>query len=316
MVKNKITIKKSITIYENHLNVVGKANTTIEAYANDMFIFYNFIKIKLNNKIAYTNQIKIQHLELYKEYLRNDCKYQLSTASRKFNCLRHYLKYLNNLSYINPEIIFFLNNDKFGNSKKDKFTDKIKLLSDETVKNILIKLENSNKNNKFRDNCIIRLLIFTGMRRSEILNLQWKHLNLSTGELTIFRPKSSTVDTVQLCNTLIYYLTEYRRINYSNNAFNVQEYIFTGKEKDKTLSKCAYNNLIKIYTKEFRDLDGNKITGHTFRHTFITNCIRNDIPLPVIQRFVGVDLLTLQYYTHLVTTDTKPVNETLEKLYA
>ena len=165
MRNNIITFKESLEVFKNNLIINNNSPNTIEAYLTDMNIFINFISDKLNNKIYYTYDIKIIHLEEYKNYLINHCNYKIKTCSRKYNCLRRYLRVLNTYEYINPILINYISSDKFGNTKRDKFSNNIKLLSDSTVIQILHNLNNSSKANKLRDTCIIKLLLYLGLRR-------------------------------------------------------------------------------------------------------------------------------------------------------
>ena len=54
------------------------------------------------------------------------------------------------------------------------------------------------------------------------------------------------------------------------------------------------------------------ITSRTFRHSFITHLIRNDVPLIKIAMYTGhKDLETLKIYTHLVASDTNDISALL-----
>ncbi|MDB2105341.1 tyrosine-type recombinase/integrase [Clostridium paraputrificum] len=312
---NNLTINKSITEFIQYLHVNNNAESTINCYSHDMNIFLDFIAKILNNKIRYTYELKPIHLEQYKKYLRNDCNYCIKTSSRKYNCLRSYIKYLAIYNLVDNNLVTFLSNDTFGNTKRDKFSYSNPVISDENIKNILKIIDNCNNNNQIRDKTILLLLITLGMRRNEILNLKWDHINFKSKEITIVREKNSNVDTICLQDNVFELLKTHYKICINSNKGITPKYIFYGRSPDKPLSVCAYNNIIKIYTKDMLDANGNKITGHAFRHTFITNCIRSKVPLPTIQKIVGVDLSTLEYYTHLVSQDTKLVNMLLTNKY-
>lgn len=229
--------------------------------------------------------------------------------------MRRYLKILNNYGYVNPILITYLSNDKFDNRKRDKFTPNIKILSDSTVIQIFKNLNSSTKKNKLRGSCVIKLLLYLGLRRDEVLNLQWKQINFISNEITIIRNKNSSINTVTIPKSLRCDLKTYYNICYTKNRGILPTYVFYGKNIDKPLSVASYNNLINIYTSNLNDVDGNLITGHTFRHTFITNCIKNNAPLADIQMYTGLDIKTLQYYTHLTANYNSKVAEILDTLY-
>ena len=140
---NNLTINKSITEFIQYLHVNNNAESTINCYSHDMNIFLDFIAKILNNKIRYTYELKPIHLEQYKKYLRNDCNYCIKTSSRKYNCLRSYIKYLAIYNLVDNNLVTFLSNDTFGNTKRDKFSYSNPVISDENIKNILKIIDNN-----------------------------------------------------------------------------------------------------------------------------------------------------------------------------
>lgn len=73
---------------------------------------------------------------------------------------------------------------------------------------------------------------------------------------------------------------------------NPNDYIFS------IGSKKIDNNIIEIYQK----LNIRKISNHTLRHTFITRCQETNIPIYVVQSWVGHEkgsVVTTKIYTHL-----------------
>ena len=311
----KITLKKGIEIFINDLIVNNKSNNTIEAYKTDMKIFLEFIDEVLNKRITYTYELKTSHLEDYKSYLIINRGYSIRGASRKYNCLRSYIKTLNKYNLVDLSILIYLSNDSFANKKKDKFTDKIKLISNETIEKILENLENSNKSLKYRDVCVIKLLLYLGLRRSEILNLKWNQIDFINNTIKIIRNKNSTINIVNLPTPIIEDLKKLNKISIAENKGILPNYVFHSVNIDKPLSICAYNNIISLYTKNLKDIDGNKVTGHAFRHTFITNCIRKNIPLSEVMVLTGLDLKTIEYYSHIVPNNTLKFNSLVNNLY-
>lgn len=315
MREEKITFNKGIEIFINDLIVNNKAKNTIEAYKTDMDIFLEFIDKVLNKKIIYTCDLKTSHLEDYKTYLIVKRGYSIRGASRKYNCLRSYIKTLNKYNLIDISIFLYLSSDSFGNKKKDKFTDKIKLISTETVEKILENLENSKKNLKYRDKCIISLLLYLGLRRSEIINLKWNQIDFIKDTIKIIRNKNSTISIIDLPAIIRDDLQTLNKLSLAENKGLLPTYVFYGKCTDKPLSICSYNNIISLYTKNLTDIDGDKITGHAFRHTFITNCIMKNIPLSEIMVLTGLDLKTIEYYSHIIPNNTLKFNSLVNNLY-
>ncbi|MFL0251142.1 tyrosine-type recombinase/integrase [Clostridium neuense] len=300
MTKNfNITIKHSIDIFIKSLQVEGKAKQTIVSYTTDIKIFYKFIQQELSNKIRYVSDIGYFHLELFKEYLNKN--YCFSSTCRKYNCLRTYLRIMHRFDYINEDIIKKLNTDKFGNQRREK---KLKVseirngvISQEVRNLILQRVENDKSKNKYRDIALIHILNH-GLRRSEVLYLKWSDFNFSNKTMNIWRPKNCNFDTVRISDNAVKALEQHFRISSFSNSLN---------DKVFSISTTPYNKIINKYTYGLLSETGKRITGHSFRHTFITTMIRKNVSLSKIQRYVGISLEVLEQYTHLNFNDTDEI---------
>jgi integrase len=83
------------------------------------------------------------------------------------------------------------------------------------------------------------------------------------------------------------------------------DYVFKSRQSNK-LSKSAFNSIIVkwVNVSGIQKQKNYKITAHTFRHTFITLCIRANIPDTKIIEYTGhKDINSLDVYKHLCTTD-------------
>lgn len=301
-----ITIKESIEIFVKGIIVDNKAEATVKAYKTDMQIFYNFIKTTLNNRVRYVNDLRYVHLEMYKEFLIE--KYDIKTASRKYNCLRTYFKTLYRFNYINDDLIRIIKSDTFGNKKRDKISE-ISYISDETLKTILNRVKSNTSKNKYRDIAIFEILLM-GLRRSELLELRWSDIDFFECTMFIRRSKTSNCNTVELSKTAFEALKKYYRIDMSSTRRN--EYVFcSGSGK---LSLTAFKSIVSKYTAGLTTVTLQDITPHSFRHTFITKMIKEGIAHEVIQKYVGVTLETLQTYTHLNHKDTSSVAHILDSI--
>ncbi len=305
----KITIKQSCNVFIKALETENKAPQTITAYGVDIQVFYNFIKENLNNKVRYACDLKYYHLELYKEFLNS--QYAFRTACRKFNSLRTYIRIMHRCSYISNDIVVKLNTDKSGNRRRDKnicLNEITKhILSKETLREIFRRVKNDTTKNKYRDLAMFYILSY-GLRRSEILQLTWEDFNLSEHTMLIKRPKTSTFDNVSISNDAVEALKQH---------FRMCSLCDTLTTKVFNIGTTPYNNIIKKYTKGLQTESGNsKITGHSFRHTFITLMVRAGKDLPFIQQYVGTTLETLQIYTHLSVRDSVQIVNVLEQILA
>lgn len=297
----KITFISTFKLFSNYLYTKQKAINTILAYENDMKLFYTFLHEKLNNKIRYINDFTRVETFQYQEYLIqlvDDGVISLNTAFRKYNTLKTFFRFAHE-KYGIPNI---LKGDTWGNSKKLHKDDFYLILDQEHIQHLLKTLQDSTTKNKYRDLVIFIMLITTGCRREDVLNLQFADIDYTRNELLLYHNKTSSGKVVQLPPLLKQALINYEKANPCTDptAFVVRS------RHANSLSESRYSDIIKEWVKKsgIQNLYKKDITGHAFRHTFVTNCIRNNISDQKIMDYTGhLDSKSLENYKHLVSND-------------
>lgn len=304
----KITVLQSIDFFKKSIEVEGLSSATIKSYLTDMNMFYAFVKEVLNNNVRYICDLRYHHLEQYKEYLRS--KYEMRTSARKYNCFRKYIKKMCASGFIDKDIVLAINNDNFGNSRRDKncafATIRKQILSKETLNVILNRIKEDTSKNKYRNFALFHILCL-GQRREDILSLKWTDLNFTEKTMNIYRKKTNTFDIVQIPNSAVESLKQLYKIDMLTQSLT--QYVFN-------LCKNSYNSVIQKYTNGLMTETGdNEITGHTFRHTFVTHMIRAGVDLSIIRQYTGQSLETIQIYTHLSVRDSHKAVAVLNNLF-
>jgi site-specific recombinase XerD len=137
------------------------------------------------------------------------------------------------------------------------------------------------RKNFIRDKLIISMLYYTGIRRSELLSLDWGDLNLEKSFLTVKNGKGRKSRVIpmhpNLANLIDDYLTS--RLPLSCSA------LFTG-EQGKRLSRASFTNLINMYVR-VSGLSKKGYTAHSFRHSFATHLVEAGVDLFKLQRLLG-----------------------------
>lgn len=312
----KTTFQKAKLNFETYLYKEGKAKGTITAYHSDLETFIDFLRYELGWKIRYIDQFTWTENEQYKNYLQakvNDGELKKTTAVRKYNAMKTYFAYLSE-EYGIENIVY---GDKWGNKKnaitwenegEDLLPD---ILTLEELNKIIGCINDSNHKQKFRDIAIFETLISTGCRRSEILQMKWRDIDFSRGTAKIYRQKTKNANAVPITKEMIDALSTYR-----NTLPCYGDYVFQSRENHK-MSKSAFSNTIKkwvVASGVMKDR-GREISAHTFRHTFITECIRNGIQDSIIIKYTGHKTPDgLMPYKHLVATDCIAVAEAISAM--
>lgn len=297
----KITFNSTFKLFSNYLYMKQKAASTILAYENDMKLFYTFLQEKLNNKVRYINDFTTIEALQYQEYLMqlvDTGVISLSTAFRKYNTLKTFFRFANE-KYGIPNV---LKGDTWGNSKKKQKQDFYLVLEQEHINHLVNTINKSTDKNKYRDLVIFAMLITTGCRREDVLNLEFQDINYARNEILLHHNKTGSGRVVQLPPLLKKTLLNYEK---ANPCSEPTAFAIRSRQSNK-LSTSAYNDIIHKWIKRsgINHLYKKDITGHAFRHTFITNSIRNNFSDQKIMDYTGhLDSKTLENYKHLVSSD-------------
>jgi len=177
----------------------------------------------------------------------------------------------------------------------------------------------------------VMTLISTGMRRSEILGLEWNDIDLKQGTIFIRKrlititggikhehktKNESSKRLIKIPKALIPIIKSYKIKQKENKLFFGTDYY---KEKDYVFCKpdgYPYNpqTLNVKFNIVLRKINlPQKFTLHTLRHTFATINLRNGVPAKVVQEMLGHSTITttLDLYTHV---DLDMQEEAAEKL--
>ena len=155
-----------------------------------------------------------------------------------------------------------------------------------------------------RDRAILEIIYSTGIRASELCNLNLNDLDLSSGELRINKGKGGKDRIVPLgkvaCDFLEFYLREARPKLAAPN----QPLLFVNRSGRK-FSRSHIHNLIMRYGKKM----ALETTGpHAIRHTCATHLLKGKADIRQIQEILGhASIGTTQRYTMVEISDLKKV---------
>ncbi|MDE2001635.1 MAG: tyrosine-type recombinase/integrase [Patescibacteria group bacterium] len=161
-----------------------------------------------------------------------------------------------------------------------------------------------------RDRAILEMLFSTGLRISELCNLD-RYINLDRGEFTV-RGKGEKLRVV--------FLSDRARAairNYLEKRSDALEYLFVSLSKQtsalkapKVLGKItprAVQRLVEFYRRKAGI--AKRITPHQIRHQFATDLLVNGADLRSVQELLGhSNISTTQIYTHLTNKELKDIH--------
>ena len=301
--------KRNPEILDQFLNylvaVKGYSINTIKAYNSDLLIFFSFVKRYLNLKIPVKNfntfvllQIKESDILAFLvqcNYAKDNNPY---TRQRKLTAIRMFYKWL---------LRTFPSGETMQNpcSNIENIQKSIRLpqyLSLNQAKRIQEIFTKQNSKYPERNNAIISLFLSTGIRLSELVNINIKDIDFTNSKITILG-KNNTERIVYYNNYCKKLLNNYLKSRNTNkNILYTNESLFLSNQ-----NKRISISTVKDICKQASLLINTHFSVHTLRHTAATllyTYVDQDVLL--LKKFLGhKSIKSTEIYTHISNTDIK-----------
>ena len=269
-----------------------KSLNTVESYKRDVTQYISYLDGTGVTDISSTTKTTVLS---YLLYLQKEGRAS-STVSRTLASLRSYYLFMmqNGVVKSNPT----------SNLEAPHVEKKIpKILSGEEVELLLEQPKNCD-NKGIRDKAMLELLYATGIRVSELINLDVSDVNVP---MSFVRCKGGKKERIIPMGHQAKDALE----NYINN---VRKYMV--KDENETalfvncsgarLSRQGFWKLIKYY-QHIAGIETD-ITPHTLRHSFAAHLLENGADLHSIQEMMGhADLSSTQVYSRMINSKIKDV---------
>jgi len=275
----------NITSFLNYIRYEKRYSThTITAYKNDLEQFSKFLssQYEINEaKQVERSYVRAWIVELIEEEL------EATSIHRKISTIKAYFKYLQEQKIINQSPI--------QDIPLPKITKHKPVYVNETQLSILFnEVEFEDNFNGRQERLILDILYSTGIRRSELINLTIKQVNLEKLRINIIgKGNKERILPInqQLGKSISNYITE--RIELYNTSV---PYLFL-TQKGKQLYPKAVYNIVKKHLSKITTIT--KKSPHIMRHSFATHLLANGADLRAIQELLGhTSLASTQLYTH------------------
>ena len=291
-----MTVSEAIENYISHITVIEhKSPRTIDSYSNDLKKYAEYLK---DNDIEDMEKVTNRDIQLF-------IGEQLDLLSK--NSVSHLLTSIRNLHqylFISYDIT-----DPTQNLTVKVPKDHLPSFLNEDEVNRILDSFNKDDNVDFFKMVLLKTLYHSGLRVSELCNLQVKQINLTHKQIRITgkgdKERIVLIDD-SVAADLKYY---FRKIRPSFLITKENSYFFINPNGKQITRQYVYN-IIKDKQTEL-GIKKN-ISPHTFRHSFATHMIESDADLRSVQELLGhSDISTTQIYTHV---QTKQLHEAYSRL--
>ncbi|HTY81219.1 MAG TPA: site-specific tyrosine recombinase/integron integrase [Dehalococcoidales bacterium] len=264
---------------------------TIRNYTRDLTGFFAFCTGKNITELKDINKLT---LRAYLAFLLEN-KYAKSSISRKLSAIRSFYRYL-----MREDVLTASPAATTVSPKLDRRLPAF-LTVDEAKK--LVESPDLSRPQGQRDRALLELLWASGLRVSELVNMNVEQLNLATNEIRVWG-KGSKERVVLIGAPAAHALIEY--IEHGRKELldgKKSEALFVNRYGARILARRVQ----KILLKYSRNID-KSVHPHILRHTFATHLLDGGADLKVVQELLGhADLSTTQIYTHVTRSQARRI---------
>lgn len=284
-----------IKAYENYLTKVKQASAnTIASYMRDIRQFAEWLQDIDGIDVLDAAQLNIDG---YLRYLENNGK-SGATVSRCLASLKNFYSYLVSSGFLEKTPVTDIHVDR-GEKKIPQILNgkEIELLLSQPV---CVDAKG------YRDKAMLEVLYATGIRVSELIDLNLEDVSLDQGIIKCSSTKKSRI--IPLYPAALRALSVYLRDVRDSMIADKEERALFVNVSGTRMSRQGFWKLLKHY-QATAHID-KEITPHTLRHSFAVHLLENGADIGSLQELMGhSDISSTQLYTQMINQKIKSVYE-------
>ena len=182
---------------------------------------------------------------------------------------------------------------------------KIPNILNEEELNALLALPNLDCPSGFRNYCMMKIMVNTGVRSAELVALKIGDIDWMSGKLTVRMGKGRKDRVLWMNEDDLEMLKEWREVKPDGPG----GYLFPtlkGRQLQPRYLRAMLRNL-----GQKAGIEDKSVYPHIFRHTFATDLLRATKNLRIVQKALGhASIQTTQIYTHIVDEELEDAMKT------
>ena len=284
-----------VRAYENYLTKVKHASSnTVSSYMRDIRQFSKWLLDNEETDVIDATQLNISD---YLSYLESEGR-SGATLSRSLASLKNFYSYVVSTGFLERTPVIEIHVDRGEKKVPQILTGKeIELLLSQPV---CVDAKG------FRDKAMLEVMYATGIRVTELINLDVDDVNLDLGIIKCSGSRKSRA--IPLYPAALRALSQYLENIRGGMIADPEERALFVNVSGIRMSRHGFWKILKHYQNTAHI--EKEITPHTLRHSFAVHLLENGADVGSVQELMGhSDISSTQVYTHMI-------NQKLRSVYA
>ena len=284
-----------VRAYENYLTKVKHASAnTVSSYMRDIRQFAKWLLDNEETDVVDATQLNISD---YLSYLETEGR-SGATLSRSLASLKNFYAYVVSTGFLESTPVVEIHVDRGEKKAPQILTGKeIELLLSQPV---CVDAKG------FRDKAMLEVMYATGIRVTELINLDIDDVNLDLGIIKCSGSRKSRA--IPLYPAALRALSQYLENVRGSMIADSDEHALFVNVSGIRMSRQGFWKILKHYQNTAHI--EKEITPHTLRHSFAVHLLENGADVGSVQELMGhSDISSTQVYTHMI-------NQKLRSVYA
>lgn len=285
-----LNVDKFLDYLSSELN---RSQQTVESYRDDLKHFEMFAK-DLSDSFSW----ETVDSDMVRDWMESmmDKGNSAATVSRRLSALKTFYRFALARHYVESDPVYSIK----GPKKEKPLPQFVK---ESEMDELLDRQAWGNDYNNVRARTIIILFYETGMRLSELVNLDDKDVNFVTSEIKI-TGKGNKQRIVPFGDELKNTLLEFRRLR--DASVEVKTPALVVSDKGTRMSPSKVQNIVRSNLSRVCSLK--KKSPHVLRHSFATAMLNHHVGIENLKKLLGhASISTTEIYTHTTFEQLKRV---------
>ena len=285
-----LNVDKFLDYLSSELN---RSQQTVESYREDLKHFEKFAK-DLSDSFSW----ETVDSDIVRDWMESmmDKGNSAATVSRRLSALKTFYRFALTRHYVESDPVYSIK----GPKKEKPLPQFVK---ESEMDELLDRQAWDDDYNNVRARTIIILFYETGMRLSELVNLDDKDVNFVTSEIKI-TGKGNKQRIVPFGDELKNTLLEFRRLR--DASVEVKTPALVVSDKGTRMSPSKVQNIVRSNLSRVCSLK--KKSPHVLRHSFATAMLNHHVGIENLKKLLGhASISTTEIYTHTTFEQLKRV---------